>query len=108
MSTLEMRPGGRIRFEGLTGRNVFLYVARGVVQVGNHADLVTPLHLVELDEAGDTVEIRASRDALLVFGHADPIGEPVVSHGPFVMTTREEIAQAISDYQAGRFGSALG
>jgi redox-sensitive bicupin YhaK (pirin superfamily) len=43
-----------------------------------------------------------------VFGHADPIREPVVSHGPFVMTTREEIAQAISDYQAGRFGSALG
>jgi len=108
MSTLEMRAGGAIRFGGLDGRNVFLYVARGVVQVGNHADLVTPMHLVELDETGDTVEIRASQDAVLVFGHADPIREPVVSHGPFVMTTREEIAQAISDYQAGRFGSALG
>ena len=108
MSTLEMRAGGSIRFSGLNGRNVFLYVARGVVQVGNHADLVSPMHLVELDETGDTVEIRANHDAVVVFGHADPIGEPVVSHGPFVMTTREEIAQAISDYQAGRFGSALG
>ncbi len=108
MSTLEMRAGGSIHFGGLEGRNVFLYVARGVVQVGNHADLVSPMHLVELDETGDTVEIRASQDALVVFGHAEPIREPVVSHGPFVMTTREEIAQAIDDYQAGRFGSALG
>jgi quercetin 2,3-dioxygenase len=108
MSTLEMRAGGNIRFGGLEGRNVFLYVARGVVQVGKHADLVSPMHLVELDETGDTVEIRASQDALVVFGHAEPIREPVVSHGPFVMTTREEIAQAIDDYQAGRFGSALG
>jgi redox-sensitive bicupin YhaK (pirin superfamily) len=108
MSTLEMRAGGSIRLRGLEGRNVFLYVARGVVQVGKHADLVSPMHLVELDETGDTVEIHASQDALVVFGHADPIREPVVSHGPFVMTTREEIAQAIDDYQAGRFGSALG
>ncbi|MCC2954411.1 pirin family protein [Massilia sp. IC2-477] len=108
MSTVEMRAGASIRFGGLDGRNVFLYVARGVVQVGSHADLVSPMHLVELDETGDTVEINASQDAVLVFGHADPIREPVVSHGPFVMTTREEIAQAISDYQAGRFGSALG
>ncbi|MCA1857382.1 pirin family protein [Massilia oculi] len=108
MSTVQMRAGGGIVFGGLTGRNVFLYVARGVVQVGMHADLVSPMHLVELDETGDTVAIRASEDALLVFGHADPIGEPVVAHGPFVMTTREEISQAILDYQAGRFGSALG
>ena len=36
--------------------------------------------------------------------HAEVIGEPVVSHGPFVMNTREEIVEAIDDYQAGRFG----
>ncbi len=108
MSTVEMSAGAGIRFGALEGRKVFLYVVRGVIQVGKHADLVSPMHLVELDETGDTVEIKASQDALLVFGHADPIGEPVVAHGPFVMTTREEIAQAIADYQAGRFGSALG
>lgn len=108
MTTLQMRAGGSIRIDGLEGRSVFLYVARGMVQVGNHADTVSQMHLVEVDESGDSLDIRAERDALLVFGHADPIREPVVSHGPFVMTTREEISQAILDYQSGRFGSALG
>ena len=108
MTTLQMRAGGSIRFGGLTGRNVFLYVARGVLKVGDHADPVDAMNLVELVETGDTVELTAHEDAVVVFGHADPIREPVVSHGPFVMTTREEIAQAILDYQAGRFGSTLG
>jgi redox-sensitive bicupin YhaK (pirin superfamily) len=107
MSTVRMQAGGTIRFDGIGNRNVFLYVARGLVQVGNYDDSVSAMHLVELNESGDAVEIRAERDSLIVFGHAAPIGEPVVAHGPFVMTTREEIAQAIQDYQAGRFGSAL-
>jgi redox-sensitive bicupin YhaK (pirin superfamily) len=52
------------------------------------------------------VDIGGRDDAVLLFGHAEPIGEPVVAHGPFVMNSREEIAQAISDYQAGRFDAA--
>ena len=52
---------------------------------------------------GDTVLVEAGTDATLLFGHADPIGEPMVSHGPFVMNTREEIGMAIQDYQAGKF-----
>ena len=52
---------------------------------------------------GDSVDLTASDDAVLLYGHADPIGEPVVAHGPFVMNTREEIGQAIRDYQAGLF-----
>ncbi|UVW29764.1 pirin family protein [Massilia sp. H6] len=108
MSTLQMEAGGCLRVSGLTGRSVFLYVARGMVRVGRQGAMVTQMHLVEFNDAGDAIEIRAERDALVVFGHAAPIREPVVAHGPFVMTTREEIAQAIEDYQAGRFGSALG
>jgi hypothetical protein len=60
--------------------------------------------LAELSLQGDTVAIEARTAAMLVLGHAAPIGEPVVSHGPFVMNTRAEIQRAIDDYQAGRFG----
>jgi quercetin 2,3-dioxygenase len=48
--------------------------------------------------------VSASSPTLLLFGHAKPIGEPVVAHGPFVMNTRDEIMEAIRDYQAGKFG----
>jgi redox-sensitive bicupin YhaK (pirin superfamily) len=101
MSTIALKKGGRAGFGSLSGRNVFLYVVRGQVEVnGVKADAQ---HLVELDPAGDTVEIVALSDAFVVFGHAEPIGEPVVAHGPFVMNTREEIMDAMRDYQAGLF-----
>lgn len=105
MSTVAMQAGGQLAVSGLHGRNVLLYVVRGRIGVGNHGDLVDAYQLVELDEDGDTLHIRAEADTLLLFGHAEPIREPVVAHGPFVMTTRDEIVQAIADYQAGRFGS---
>ena len=108
MSTVAMQAGGTLRLSGLQLRNVLLYVVRGRIGVGQYDDLISAYHLVELSENGDTIEIRAEEDALLLFGHAEPIREPVVSHGPFVMTTREEIVQAVTDYQAGRFGSSLG
>ncbi|MDY0974867.1 pirin family protein [Massilia sp. CFBP9012] len=105
MSTVAMQAGGQLTVSSLHGRNVLLYVVRGRIGVGDHGDLVNAYQLVELDEDGDALHIRAEADTLLLFGHAEPIREPVVAHGPFVMTTRDEIVQAIADYQAGRFGS---
>ena len=105
MATLAFKAGGALRMEGLIGRNVFLYVVRVTIQVG--PDRASAFHLVELNSEGDSVSLLAETDAVIVFGHAAPLGEPVVSHGPFVMNTREEINAAIGDYQAGRFGPAM-
>lgn len=106
MSTVELAADGRVEFADLGSRNVFLYVVRGAIDIGGErADAHT---LVELGSEGDRVDIRAVDHAVLVFGHAEPIGEPVVAHGPFVMNTREEITQAIRDYQAGKFDAAPG
>jgi redox-sensitive bicupin YhaK (pirin superfamily) len=101
MTTVELRPGGKVGFGSLAGRSVFLYVARGQVVVNGKS--VPACHLAELDLEGDTVELSARDEAMVLFGHADPIGEPVVAHGPFVMNTREEIMDAIRDYNAGLF-----
>jgi redox-sensitive bicupin YhaK (pirin superfamily) len=103
MSTVELAAGGRVAFPGVKGRNVFLYVVRGTIKVAG--EQAPHWHLIELNEDGDSVEIEAETDTVLLFGHAEPIGAPVVSYGPFVMNTREEIMQAINDYQAGKFNA---
>ncbi len=81
--------------------NIFFYVVRGEVRVSGQE--VHAFHLADFKHDGDAIEVQATGDALILFGHAAPIGEPVVAHGPFVMNSREEIMQAIRDYQAGAF-----
>jgi hypothetical protein len=103
MSTVELQAGARVDFPGVAKRNVFLYVVRGSVKVAGEP--APHWHLLELNEDGDSVEIEATTEAVLLFGHAEPIGAPVVSYGPFVMNTRDEIMQAINDYQAGKFNA---
>jgi len=100
---VEAQPGARVTFDGLEGRDVFLYAARGSIAVAGGQ--VPQFHLAQLGE-GDSVTIAAAEPALFLFGHAAPIDETVVAHGPFVMNSVEEIRQAFADYQAGKFGVA--
>ena len=60
-------------------------------------------NLAELGQ-GNRVHLATEGGALLLFGHSPPFEEPMIAHGPFVMNTREEISQAIRDYQSGKFG----
>ncbi len=48
--------------------------------------------------------VTAHSPAMILLGHAVPLNEPIMAHGPFVMNTRDEIAAAIEDYQQGKFG----
>lgn len=54
--------------------------------------------------AGVAITVRAKKEAKLLVMSGEPIAEPVVGHGPFVMNTREEIQQAFEEYQLGRMG----
>ncbi len=101
MTTLELKPEGRVLFEGLSGRDIFFYVARGDVAV-NGVDAAR-WQLVEFGD-GDLIDIEATTDSVVLFGHAEPLREPIVAHGPFVMNTVQEIHQAYADFQAGKFG----
>lgn len=100
MTTVAAQSGGRMQFDGLLGRDVLLYVVRGELNVAGTA--VQKFNLVELTD-GEVLEIEATTPAVFLFGHAAPIDEPVVSHGPFVMNSAEEIRQAYADYREGRF-----
>jgi redox-sensitive bicupin YhaK (pirin superfamily) len=60
---------------------------------------------VLLSPEGHDASIAVDRETTLLVLTGQPIGEPVVGHGPFVMNTRDEIRQAIEDYQNGSFGN---
>jgi redox-sensitive bicupin YhaK (pirin superfamily) len=85
------------------GHSAAALVRRGAVVVGDEA--VRANELLALERAGDGVRIECREDAMVLVLAGEPIDEPVVAQGPFVMNTREEIHQAIVDYQAGRMGS---
>ncbi|HLX79950.1 MAG TPA: pirin family protein [Burkholderiales bacterium] len=77
----------------------YVYPFEGSVEI---ADRVLKTHQGGVLGSGDAFEVKAGADgARFLLLAAKPIGEPVVQYGPFVMNTREEIEQAIRDYQSG-------
>ncbi len=99
---LTLPPGARFVQPVPSGHTAFAYVFQGSVQIGETT--VGAQVLAELGD-GDEVGISADGDAparlLLIAGR--PLNEPIARYGPFVMNTREEIAQAFEDFQRGAF-----
>ncbi|MFC5698865.1 pirin family protein [Pseudomonas sp. GCM10022186] len=85
------------------GRTSALVVLRGTVQV-NGSQVVREAQTVLFDRTGDEVLLEANDEALVLLLSGEPIDEPIVGYGPFVMNSEAEIRQAIEDFQAGRFG----
>lgn len=100
----------RLRRDGMAdlplpeGHTVALVVLRGTVMV-NGRDVAREGQFVLLERSGGAVAVEANSDATVLLLSGEPIDEPVVMHGPFVMNTAEEIRQAIADFQGGRFGA---
>ena len=102
MSWVELKAGAKAALQVEKGRQVFLYVVSGRVDIAGTP--VDKFHLVELTDDDDSFVVGAADDAVLLFGHATPIDAPLVAHGPFVMNSEDEIRQAYADYRAGKFG----
>jgi redox-sensitive bicupin YhaK (pirin superfamily) len=96
--------GGAFEQPVTRGHTGLLYVFRGEVQLGGPAGgpTVSSPRLAILTD-GDLVRVRAEAPARFLLLSAQPLGEPYARHGPFVMNTREEIAQALQDLRDGTF-----
>jgi len=104
-------PGARLVLPWPAEFNALVYVLAGHGTVGPDA---RPVHTGQLavHGAGDAIVVAADRDQesrspnldVLVLG-GRPIGEPVAAYGPFVMNTKDELAQAFEDFHAGRLGT---
>jgi redox-sensitive bicupin YhaK (pirin superfamily) len=86
-----------------SGHTAAIVLLDGVIRLGDER-LEGP-RLAVLERDGDAFTVRADSAAKLLFLGGEPIAEPIVGYGPFVMDSREGIEQAIVDYQAGRMGS---
>ena len=102
---LHMPAGARLELDLPPGHNAFVYVYRGAIRIGAAGETAgaAQMALLETTPQADGVALacdEASR-AILVAGR--PLGEPIAQYGPFVMNTREELIQAVQDFQSGRF-----
>lgn len=99
---IQVHPGKRFQHKLADANNSFLYVFAGNGQLnGNNVSLNT---LIVLDPADHESEfIAGEQGARFVMISGKPINEPVVQYGPFVMNTREEINQAMRDFQSNNF-----
>ena len=95
------------------GRTVQLTVPAGytcvlIVQLGKltaNDSPVKSLELVQFERDGSLIELKTETASRVLLLSGKPLAEPVVGQGPFVMNTRQEIQQAIADYQAGKMGT---
>lgn len=86
------------------GHNAAVVLLRGDVTVNTDTNLKGEAKLALLSPRGSTVELEGSEDSILLILSGEPINEPVVSYGPFVMNTQEEIREALADYRSGKMG----
>lgn len=100
-----LRDGATVELDIEAAQNVMVYVFAGALRAGDEARTVKDGELA-LTTAGERLRLQGAADGTrsLVLG-GRPINEPVARYGPFVMNTREEIHQAMTDYQSGRFGA---
>ena len=100
---LRLNRGGVTSLTLPEGHTVVVALLKGTVQVNGDA-IAREAQLVLLDREGGEIALEANGDASLLILSGEPINEPVVMHGPFVMNTADEIRQAMVDFQNGRFG----
>jgi quercetin 2,3-dioxygenase len=86
------------------GHTVALVVLHGTMLV-NGAQIAREAQLVQLDRDGGGITLETNDDTTVLVLSGEPIDEPVVAQGPFVMNTVGEIKQAMLDFESGRFGA---
>lgn len=100
---LRLNAGRTAQLSFAEGRTAAIVVLNGTVQV-NGEEIVRDAQLVVFDRKAGDVLIEANTDAMVLVLSGEPINEPIVGYGPFVMNTDGEIRQAIEDFNSGRFG----
>ncbi len=99
---LDFKAGSDFDAHFKEGYSALLLVRKGTITIGGKTANAPSLVVLTID--GSRVKMTSPKDSSVVFFSGEPIREPQVGHGPFVMNSQEEIAQAYQDYEQGLMG----
>lgn len=100
---LQLNSGTRAILNVPSGHNTSILVLEGGASV-NGSQTAGEAELIVCQREGTQLIIDTHENSRLLVMSGEPIGEPIVRYGPFVMNTKAELVQAVEDYQAGRMG----
>jgi hypothetical protein len=103
MLNAKLNKGGKADFQFPVHYNTALLVLEGSIVINGNEKAPTD-HLALMANDGEAFEIEATDDAIVLVLSGEPIDEPIAAHGPFVMNTKEELQEAFSDFNEGKFG----
>jgi redox-sensitive bicupin YhaK (pirin superfamily) len=101
---VRLQAGTKAVLEIPEGHNTGVALLKGDVVVNGVDSVQGEAKIAALGQEGTAVSLEAKEDTVLLLLSGEPILEPVFSYGPFVMNTRDEIMQAVQDYQDGKMG----
>ena len=100
---LRMKEGSDYVFSFPKTNNVAFYILEGDIKI-NDSVFANQYSLIAFENEETEIKLKANSNSTLLLMAGEPINEPLVTHGPFVMTTQTEIMEAMRDYQEGKMG----
>lgn len=102
LASLRLNSGSNFTFNLPKNFNSSILVLEGSVEI-NHEN-ISENQIVLFKNDGDAIQIRSENEAIILVLSGEPLNEPIVSYGPFLMNTKQQIIEAIEDFNAGKFG----
>lgn len=100
---VQLKPDKDFRYDLPNGNSNFIYVFEGYGQLAGRAVSCHSLAIPDSSDNGSIKFLAGSKGARFIVVSGKPIHEPIVQHGPFVMNTKEQISQAMQDFQSNQF-----